>query len=62
MRLDNLIAVIAGLIMFFASWWVFGLAFTPGLAIPGVVFLIGILLMTAGVSLPMAVLHRLDRR
>ncbi len=60
MRLDNLIAVIAGLIMFFASWWVFGLAFNT--EIPAIVFLLGILLMTAGVSLPMAVLHRLDRR
>lgn len=60
MRLDNLIAVIVGLVMFFASWWVFGLAFNT--TIPAVVFCIGLALMTAGVSLPMYVLNRLDRR
>lgn len=60
MRLDNLIAVIVGLVMFFGSWFVMGLAFNT--TIPGVVFILALLLMTAGVSLPMAVLHRLDRR
>lgn len=60
MRLDNLIAVIVGLIMFFASWFVMGLAFNT--TIPAVVFTLAVLLMTAGVSLPMYVLNRLDRR
>jgi hypothetical protein len=60
MRLDNLIAVIIGLVMFFASWFVMGLAFNT--TIPGIVFLLALLLLTASVSLPMYVLDRLDRR
>ena len=56
----NVIAVVIGLIMFFASWWVMGLAFNT--TIPAIVFTLALLLMTAGVSLPIAVLNRLDRR
>lgn len=60
MRLDNLIAVIVGLVLFFGSWFVMGLAFTT--TIPGVVFFLALLIMCAGVGLPAYVLDRLDRR
>jgi uncharacterized membrane protein len=60
MRLDNLIAVLVGLVLFFASWFVMGLAFNT--TIPGVVFFVALLMMTAGVGLPAYVLDRLDRR
>jgi hypothetical protein len=58
--MDNVIAVVIGLVMFFASWFVMGLAFNT--TIPAVVFLLALVLLTASVSLPMYVLDRLDRR
>jgi hypothetical protein len=58
--MDNVIAVTIGLIMFFGSWFVMGLAFTT--TIPGVVFFLALLLMCAGVGLPAYVLDRLERR
>jgi len=58
--MDNVIAVIVALVLFFLSWFLMGLAFNT--TIPGIVFIAALLIMTLAVTAPIWILERLKRR
>lgn len=58
--MDNVIAVIVALVLFFLSWFLMGLAFNT--TIPAIVFIGAILLMSLAVTAPIWILDRLERR
>jgi hypothetical protein len=58
--MDNVIAVIVALVLFFVSWFLFGLAFNT--TIPAVVFIAAVVLMSLAVTAPLWILDRLEKR
>ena len=58
--MDNLIAVIIALVLFFVSWFLMGLAFNT--TIPALVFIFAVLLMSLAVTAPIWILDRLEKR
>ena len=58
--MDNLIAVIIALVLFFVSWFLMGLAFNT--TIPALVFSFAVVLMSLAVTAPIWILDRLEKR
>ena len=58
--MDNVIAVIIALVLFFLSWFLFGLAFNT--TVPALVFAGAVVLMSLAVTAPLWILDRLEKR
>jgi hypothetical protein len=57
----NIVAFVVAFALFVGGILLMGYSFEPGLALPGVMFIGGILMITLSLVIPVHVLKRLDR-